>query len=94
MDFGALTPSLANGSTSSTTNGKCDDEAKLDDGDGDDGDDDNDGDNDNDDDDNACAYTGTTTPPSPSLAQKACLPRIRRCYHSCKILNQTMLPLV
>ena len=50
MDFGALTPSLASGSTSSTTNGKCEDEAKLDDGDGDDGDDDNDGDNDNDDD--------------------------------------------
>ena len=29
MDFGALTPSLASGSTSLNTNGKCDDDDKT-----------------------------------------------------------------
>ena len=80
MDFGALTPSLASGSTSSTTNGKCDDEAKLDDGDVDDGDDD-----DNDENDDVCTF------PLPRYYD----PTLTfSCTKNMLAQNRTMLPLV
>ena len=86
MDFGVLTPSLASGSTSWTTNGKCDDEAKLDDADGDDGDGGDDGDdNDSDENDDVCTF------PLPRYYD----PTLTfSCTKSMLAQNRTMLPLV